>query len=370
MTGLHESQRQYQAPGHVDALDGLRALAAAAVVWYHAGHTTGYFGRSVGVTTFFILSGFLITRVLLREKDRTGTIACGRFWARRALRTFPLYYAVLALYAVLVALLERGSTSGERFWRDLPFYLTFTSNLLPRTLPGERIIFDFGWSLALQEQFYLLWPFVLKHVPHRYAVALPLAFLLSSDIARWTGASAHFHDGMILRVVSSLDSPIFYGVVAAILLQTRQGYRVASRLAGRAWSIPVALAFVLLPALVPWLPQELTNVAFTLLVIACVLAPPPALKAIAASWLIRIGMVSYGIYLLHMLCLNTVRRVIPQAGPFVGFVLGFPLAVLLAFASRRWVEAPFLRVRDHWFPSLSERPSGLHGAIAPRTPAR
>jgi peptidoglycan/LPS O-acetylase OafA/YrhL len=336
----------YLASRRFGALDGLRALSAAAVVWHHAGGGGGLFERNAGVTTLFVISGFLITRMLLRERGRTGTIALGRFWARRALRIFPLYYAVLGAYVLLVARLERGTPAGASFFANLPTFLTFTSNWFVSREPGERVIFYFAWSMALQEQFYLIWPAILRVVRRRYAVAVPLAFLVTEDLARVAQGAGWLRDGLFARAIASVDSPIFLGVVVAFVLEHRRGHALARRVAGQPWSLPAAVALVLLPLALPAMPQGLHEGSIAYLVVACVLAPPAAVRIVGNPVAARIGNASLGIYLLHMLALNVVRRAVPGRGAAVVFALGLPLAVAAALASRRWFEQPFLRLRD------------------------
>jgi peptidoglycan/LPS O-acetylase OafA/YrhL len=167
-------------------LDGLRALAAVAVFVDHAEQTQEWVGGNAwdgnqmtslgrqGVEVFFVLSGFLITRLLLRERDHTGTVSLPRFYARRTLRIWPLYYLVVLLawvalpWAVhllpaqvqaLCALQTRtmGSPGDPR----LPLYLLFLANfsfwLCPHVLCGAHL-----WSLGVEEQFYVVWPVVFR----------------------------------------------------------------------------------------------------------------------------------------------------------------------------------------------------------------
>jgi peptidoglycan/LPS O-acetylase OafA/YrhL len=338
---------RYREASHFGALDGLRAVAAAAVVWHHAGHAAaGYFGRGVGVTTFFVISGFLITRLLLVERERTGTVAIGRFWLRRALRIFPLYFAVLGLYVVLVARVEHGTAAGQAFWQALPYYLTFTTNWCVDLAPGERVIFYFAWSLAVQEQFYLLWPLVVRFARFRTASLVPFAFLLSAEVGAWLLGLGLLRPGWTYRALTSADTPIFYGVLAAFALQSRWGFPWAQRLAGQPWSLPLALALVLLPAVVPAVTSELLGLFITYLVVACVLAPTRTARLLDQPLTRHVGKVSYGVYLLHMLALNAVSAVIPGLGTPARFALGLPLAVLAATATHRWLEAPALRLRE------------------------
>ena len=147
------------------ALDGLRAMSAIAVVWEHSMVTPipssthkglhGVHLGFMGVNLFFAISGFLITSLLLRERTGSGGISLRKFYARRALRIFPLYYALLLVHIVLVAAIRRHSPEGIRFFHALPAYATYTCNWLA---PGDHVPFAFAWSLATEEQFYLLWP--------------------------------------------------------------------------------------------------------------------------------------------------------------------------------------------------------------------
>ena len=342
----------------IGALDGLRAFAAAAVVWHHCvDETTGYFGRGVGVIAFFAISGFLITRLLFRDQARLGQVAIGAFWLRRALRIFPLYFAVIGLYAVLVARLEAGTAAGAAFWQSLPYYMTFTTNWFVDRSPGERVIFYFAWSLAVQEQFYLLWPAIVGHVRRRRAVLFPLAFLFAHETAVWLASVGLLRHGLSVRIFTGLDTPIFLGVLAAFALDHPRSAEMARRACGRRWSVPLGVTLTLLPAWVPGVPQDVLALNVTYLIVACALAPAGSVGILENPVVRHVGRVSYGIYLLHMLALNAMRHLLPGRRPFLLFAGGFPLAVLAASASYRWFEQPILR--------LGQRLSGAARALPP-----
>uniref|UniRef100_UPI0025BF7B9B acyltransferase family protein n=1 Tax=Hydrogenophaga sp. TaxID=1904254 RepID=UPI0025BF7B9B len=143
---MNEHER-FLALRRFDSLDGLRALAVIAVVWQHtagkafSGTPLATIGGE-GVTLFFAISGFLITTLLLRERDRRGTIDLRAFYVRRTLRIFPIYYLTLLTYVVLVWTFERDSEAGQEFFSNLPYFFTYTSNWFVEL--KERTIFYFA----------------------------------------------------------------------------------------------------------------------------------------------------------------------------------------------------------------------------------
>ncbi len=327
---------RYRAASRLDALDGLRAVASALVVGHHCAGNVVFFNRSIGVTLFFVMSGYLITRMVIREKGRTGTVAVGSFLARRALRTFPLYYAILAVYVVLVTLLERGTTAGAEFWARLPWFATFTSNWLGPAPESARVIFYFAWSLAVQEQFYLIWPLVLRHARRRWAAVLPLVLLVAPHVA-WLGSAR--------SIAAGLSSPIYLGALLAIALENRRAFSWAHRIAGQAWSVPAAALVLFAPAFLSSEPAVVVELAACYLVAACALSSGPAVRPLRLPAVMQVGRVSYGVYLLHMLVLHAVQRLLPHQGALVVFVPTFGIAIGLALASFRWFERPIMRLR-------------------------
>lgn len=330
------------------ALDGLRCLAITEVVWHHAGG--GGLQNNLGVTLSFALSGFLITTQLVREQSRTGTLDVGAFLQRRTLRIFPLYFLVLGVYVLLTAVMERGTEVGAAFWRNLPSFLTYTSNWFVQYEAGERIIFFFAWSLATQEQFYVLWPLVLRRLRTAQAAALALGVVLAGDVALeaaaaldWLGAGP-----LWMRILTSVAPAICLGSLAALSLHTRGGFQLLSPLLGRRWSVAVLVVLVLVGGLVPGTPTlVMAALAAALSASLCLREDQPLRALFINPVMAHVGGVSYGVYLLHMLVLNAVRRVLPEGvDPVALFAAGFPLAVLAGTLSYRQVEVRFLSLRD------------------------
>ena len=156
----------------IPQLDGLRAVAILAVMAHHLFHIPLLWG---GVDLFFVLSGFLITGLLLNSKDASFPTYLARFYARRARRILPAYAAVLLLTAVLF---------GADFLRWWPYYLGAMNFLKPLQLPMPQTLQPL-WSLAVEEQFYLLWPLALFLLPRRALPWLAGALILIAPFLRY-----------------------------------------------------------------------------------------------------------------------------------------------------------------------------------------
>ena len=336
------------------SLDGLRAISVIAVIWHHVGGPLPVDWPIVeaghhGVTLFFAISGFLITTLLLRERQRTGHIDLKAFYIRRTLRIFPLYYAVLALYVALVFLLERNSQVGREFFNNLPFFLTYTSNWF---VPLEgRVIFYFAWSLAAEEQFYLLWPGIQKLLRPKYALLLVILLAIAVALAQWLTAeylqSVHYFP---LKVLASIPLAICLGVLLAHALHYERSFLALRVLLGfRASSLMWLLVFLLA---LNWrsAPTVVVHAAAVLFVGACTYREDHSLAVVLKLRpLAYIGTVSYGVYLLHMLVKNAVSKALAgmdfDVSPVSIFIITTMFSVLAAGLSFRYFESIFLNMK-------------------------
>ena len=162
---------------HIRALDGLRAVAIAMMVAFHYGYLDFAW---VSVQLFFVLSGFLITRILLEAREQPLASYLGRFWRRRALRILPLYFGyLLLLSAVFVA------TGAPAAYRENAVYLfTYTYNLSRPLLLAGSPAFTHFWTLCVEEQFYLLWPLAVFFLGPRRLPQLAIAMIAVAPVAR------------------------------------------------------------------------------------------------------------------------------------------------------------------------------------------
>ena len=343
---------RYLATRHFGSLDGLRCLSIVPVIWHHATPRPlpGLWGKGpAGVDLFFCISGFLITTLLVREKARSGEIAFGAFYARRALRILPLYYVTLLSYVAFALALPRGSAPRGHFLHTLPFYATFTANWFADFGVTHPILFAFAWSLCIEEQFYAFWPWLVRASSVRGAIVI-MALLLVGDGLLEHGAASSL-GVQTLRIVTSFSAPIGLGSLLALLLHLPAGFRWLHRVLGGFWSAPLALALVLGLLAWPSTPLFAFQASLATLVGACVIRERHALAPLFLARPVKaVGAMSYGLYLLNSSALGAVRHLFPGHATSAAFVfwVGLPPALLLASLSHRYLEAPFLRLRERY----------------------
>jgi peptidoglycan/LPS O-acetylase OafA/YrhL len=300
---MADSHEKFLATRYFRSLDALRCVAILGVLWHHCGSNTdqpvlltrGY----LGVDLFFVLSGFLITAILLREKARTGSISIRDFYVRRVLRIFPLYYAYLAYLCVSSVFLHEPTPDRARFLQAAPYYATYTSNWLPERL--YEPIFARSWSLSVEEQFYLVWPTILILCGRRWVVPLLLTFIAVT----FMGEVGHF--GPEIEYLANKLVPfsaIAIGVLLAIGLDRPRSFHALARFLGGKSSVLLIVGLLVLLLAIPLNVQGVLRLAVHLsmaaLVCSVVIREDHALSTLAhAGPVVHIGIVSYGIYVLH-----------------------------------------------------------------------
>jgi peptidoglycan/LPS O-acetylase OafA/YrhL len=308
--------------GHVPALDGLRGVAIAIVVAYHA---FGFpLGGWLGVDLFFVLSGFLITTLLLEEHAATGAVRLRAFYVRRARRLLPALAVLLAAYVAISGIAGLGVVARFGF---------YTGNVYEAFVPGAAqhlVGLNHLWSLAQEEQFYLVWPAALLLAPKVRRPVLVLA----------TIAAALMVYRLALAGTGASDARIYFAPDTNV-----DGLLLGAALAFRPFAVPrrfVVLASAVGAVLSLLIPQSTAlGVSATL-----PLAELAAVVLIAAAVdgtlrlprpLIWLGGISYSLYLWHYLVLWAFQWQQP--------LLAVAVSVAAAYASTVWIERPFRRRR-------------------------
>jgi peptidoglycan/LPS O-acetylase OafA/YrhL len=352
------------------SLDGLRAISIMAVVWVHATLASSYYSRistmpilgmgAFGVDIFFVISGFLITTLLLREKEKNGKISLREFYVRRTLRIWPLYYAVLGFYAFAALAFYRHSPRGPEFFHYLPGYLTFTYTWFVFRF-ASKPIFNFAWSLSVEEQFYTLWAPVLRFLNDRWPPLIMLG-LIAVRVAAGYGLLPDILpvDSLILRMVTNIPVSICFGVLLGLALHSRLGFQRLYSALGHKWSAPASLLLMVVCLSAGakwWLLQSATLFA---LIGACVIRENNGL----ARWLqfrplAFIGTISYGIYMLNTLVVDSLRPIFDRLGvrhPILTFLPFLGGSILLAALSYRYLESPILALKTRLSRAVSPLP--------------
>lgn len=284
-------------PDRILELDGIRGIAVIAVLVAHFCAPLAPISRArqilelgtYGVDLFFLLSGYLITGILLKSREDTAYFR--RFYARRAFRIFPIYYAYLAIYCAIY-----GSTGLHisKAW-----YFFYLSNWRPVTL--QPILLLHFWSLAVEEQYYLAWPAIVRYTSRAALVSICTGLVILSPVALAVGQSYHLHPSVLHRGTIFHLAPIAIGS----LLSAMQ-----------------------------------------------IKAPP--LSWLRVGWIRHWGKYSYGAYVWHPFVLAfIVGRVLRHAPVgwtrlILSAVIGIPSAYALARLSWALIEGPMASVKERF----------------------
>lgn len=336
--------------GRIPSLDGIRAFSVLLVLVGHFAYSSGSPFRNNwltdtyahhGVRIFFVISGFLITTLLVREREKTGRIDLKQFYLRRAYRILPVAY----LYMIVVTLLYYGSFTAQELTLSFTYLSSYALDL-PWCLSHL-------WSLSVEEQFYLIWPVAAAlgaMLPRRFAW---LAIVIA-PIFRFVLHKEGMYRGTLWYFPSVADS-LASGCLLAIYQPRLQHFRSFFAWKGfpLIWvatlSLPILAQFLIYSGRIVFLwplPQILGHSAITLFnfgmmlcIQSAVVAPPRILNATVPVW---IGTLSYSLYIWQM----------PFTNPNVySWATTFPANMVLAFLaaaiSYYAVEKPFLRLREH-----------------------
>jgi len=358
---------------HFPALDGLRGFAFIAVFLHH------YMAIPyswAGVDVFFVLSGFLITGILYDTRDDPHRAR--NFYIRRTLRIFPLYYGVLLLIFLLTPLMRWAWTWQ---WIAWPLYLgnflrflyphlndqfvgQFSNAMLLSQIPPHITLYlGHFWTLCVEEQFYLVWPWIVFAVrDRRRLIAICVACIVFVPVVRVFAAS-HLPAALVEGEVLLHATPFRFDtlMVGALIALLHRGSHRRSMQRAAQLILPFAI-LLLATALIHWIrfqnykyvaylsswPQTLIAIFSGALMLRTLVPGSVPYRVFHMRWLRVLGTISYGAYVFHDIAHGVVATIARQwTGPRVA-VLGFSVTVVVAAISYRYFEAPILGLKDRF----------------------
>ena len=356
---------------HRDQIDGLRFVSFLGVFVFHCNETAFWFG-SYGVSLFYVISGFLITRILLAEDGAPRGRLLRAFYARRFLRIVPPYYLVLLVGLPIIGI--RNGLAHVLFitnWAGFAFSLRKsivpdeTRTMLLQMAPGAHF-----WSLCVEEQFYVLFPL--------FFLALPVTARLWGLGAVWIAAiswrvwfAAFLPRSFYGLLPMVCGEYLIVGCLGACLLARGDAVGRRLREAARAWMLPVGVllaagVFLMGPSdaalaahvVMPPHTQTLLVLAFAFVVLGLWEAPPGRVRAAFQLAPVRyLGRISYGLYLIHGLMWPLTDRWLGGAiGPWEHAMLRAALTVMLAVTMWHAFERPVLSLKTRFAYTTTGRP--------------
>jgi len=350
-------------------LNGIRFIAAFLVVIHHIEQIKSIHGYpsffaipaieimgKLGVVLFFVLSGFLITYLLLKEEEQFEKIAIGKFYLRRVLRIWPLYFFIVGLAFFVLPQIEIFQQPGfgqdriyENLFAKLVLFLLFFPNVAVRIF-GNIPFVSHAWSIGTEEQFYLIWPLILKFV-RKNRILLMLSMVLLYVLILWFLKSDYSHniprrDALVaFWKTFNVDCMAIGGIFAVLL------YR-KSRLIG--WMknnyffylvTVLTMVFILMGITFSWLNHEIYAIFFAIIVTNLATKEATFLETKCFNFL---GNNSYGIYMYHpiaiVLSLFLCHRFLEVSNVYL-IPLSFGFTILFSGLSYRYLETVFLRYK-------------------------
>ncbi|MGC2401605.1 MAG: acyltransferase [Acidobacteriaceae bacterium] len=309
-----------------------------------------------GVDLFFALSAFLITSLLLREREETGEISLRRFYLRRVLRIWPLYFLVIAVGVVLA-----HTVAGQSLpWYYIAAYLLFAGNWMHAVFGRPLSVCSPLWTVSIEEQFYLIWPLLMQSLRRRGMIVAAVVTVLVASASRIGFLLAGWGGGFLYYGSISRCDSLALGMLLALfadrlpwLNRRTRWLLLAAGLTG--WVVSAA-----------WLNEQpgpadmrmvfgrlLVSLSAGAILYSCL---DSRSKWLRGSWVVELGKISYGLYVWHLTAILIVTRLFRPAWGWQLLAvkaLGFVATVIIARASYRWIESPFLRLKDKFATVLS-----------------
>jgi peptidoglycan/LPS O-acetylase OafA/YrhL len=336
---------------HLPALDGVRAIAVFLVIFYHFG--VPRVPGAHGVMIFFVLSGFLITWLLLKEDEQNGTISLAGFYKRRTLRIFPAFYVY---WSLLIVYLLVGAKPLN--WPHAISSFTYTSNYYNAIHGDLNDGFSHTWSLAIEEQFYLLWPLIFLFLRRRIARAGIVLAVLIGLVWIYRGILCYVFNvdqGYIYSAFDTRLDELLVGCLVAILIRQGQlssfwraitahtllplvtiGLLLVSIYVGNAYvdRYRDVFGFAIEPLLV------------AVLLVQLIVLSPSRLWAWTEWWVLKfLGRISYSLYLYQQVVLYPVKKLMSSFPTVLQLIAAILATITVGALSYYAIELPFLRLQ-------------------------
>lgn len=362
--------------GYSAALDGFRACAVLIVMAIHIG--VPLHGGLIGVNAFFVLSGFLITSLLLHEYGELGRIRLGAFFARRALRLYPPLVAMVAAVA-LYSLFVPGAIRGDESISSVPAVLLYFSNWVRGLGEGAPLgLFEHSWSLSIEEQFYLIWPLLLVVVLRLTGrigavAAVALTGCAGALLLRLTLNGAVPGQRISNGIDTQADQLLFGCALAVfVLIARRREWERPARLLRFAAS-PTAILLAVLVCF--WKTAETTidmvipvivAVACAILIGCLYLNPATILaRTLSTRPMVYVGKRSYALYLWHYPIFTVMAVSGFPSNSMLRIALELGLSFIAAELSWRLVEAPALKLKARFSSATTLRAKARRAEVGP-----
>ena len=359
-------------PHRIPSLDGCRAISILLVVLAHLCETPAFqafdpYARLMyhfgpfGVEVFFVISGFIITTLLLNEERRNGSVSIKKFYIRRAFRIWPVAYAYLLVVAVLA-------------WSHLvsvaPHHFLYAGTFLMNHVPETNWFTGHFWSLAIEEQFYVLWPIVFLLTTRRGRLICCCLILFVAPLLR---TLAYLYEPAVHRAMRFsllfMGDAIAIGCLLALLSTELENSRTACRIINLRCFFVIPVLSVIMYTALKFFPTFYFagGKSIALLCIAATLwkvmhVRDRAFRLLNTKLLVKIGVLSYSIYVWQQVFLNPTSASVLNRLP-----LNLLLVCAAATLSYLWIEVPFMRLRPRFSAWLETRRRGVD--VPPSTSA-
>jgi peptidoglycan/LPS O-acetylase OafA/YrhL len=334
-------------------LDGIRAIAAFLVVFYHFG--VPYVSGGAGVLMFFVLSGFLITWLLLRENDELGVISLRNFYIRRSLRIFPAFYCYAAILFAIILVRQTRWVPPQAVAA-----LFYVSNYYQAFFGDPNTGFSHTWSLAIEEQFYLLWPMAFLMLRGDYQRMS--RFLTGAILTIWIYREMlvfvfRVHQGYIYEAFDTRADHLLIGCLLAVVLRAGMLPRFWKWVT-RSWVAAITVSLLALSSVAEsaYGPTYRDSISFIVnpLLTAIWIPQLIALRGAAAwswmgwTWVRYLGRISYSVYLYQQLLIGVPKKLFPHLAAVWQLAATVALIVAVATLSHYFVERPFLKLKGRF----------------------